>query len=187
MPNERAWNAATTEHEAAVAEFLVRIADIPAARWQTASAAEKWSPAEEALHVALAYEVGSAAVAGSGGMRLRISPMRAAIYRWTVLPVLLRTGKFPRGAPAPREVRPAGQEARALSRENVAGRLARAAAEAVRALRDADSRQPKVTFQHAYFGPLEPLASLRLLSVHTRHHARHLAAGREQPHHEGAA
>lgn len=175
MPSERAWGAALAEHEAALAEFLAQVDRVPPERWQLPAAPDKWSPAEEAYHVLMAYEFGLAAASGEAGMRLRVSPIQARIARWLVLPFVLRTNWFPRGAAAPREVRPPRMEAHALSARDLAERLRHVAAEAARAVRDADARRPPIYVVHAYFGALRPFPALRLMSSHTRHHARNLA------------
>ena len=161
-------------HRAALTDFRAQVSRIPADRWHVPPAANAWSPAEETLHVVLAYEVALASVSGGDGMRLRVSPVRAALLRWLFLPYLLRTGKFPRVA-APREIRPPGDEARTLTPIKVLERLDKVANAAAHALHNAALQTPKLRLTHAYFGALRPLTSLRLLSVHTRHHARRLA------------
>jgi hypothetical protein len=175
MPSERGWAAGLADHEVAVAEFRAQVAQVPPERWQAPAAEGKWSPAEEALHVALAYELALANLAGGVGMRLRVSPLRARLLRWFLLPQLLRTGKFPREVPAPREIRPSSDEAHTLTAPALLARLERAAQGAAEALHAAQGRRPPVRMVHAYFGALRPLTALRLLSAHTRHHARRLA------------
>lgn len=175
MPSERAWSAALAEHETVLAEFLAQVDRVPPERWRIPSAPDKWSPAEEAYHVLMAYEFGLSAAGGGAGMRLRVSPVQARVARWLVLPFVLRTGRFPRGAAAPREVRPPRTEAHALSAGELAERLRHVAAEAALAVRDADARRPPIHVVHAYFGALRPLPALRLMNAHTRHHTRNLA------------
>ena len=175
MPSERAWRAAFAEHEAAVADFLAQVHRVSPERWQVPVAPGKWSPAEEAYHVLLAYQFGLEALRSGAVMRLRVSPWQARVARWLLLPFLLRSGKFPRGVAAPREVRPATADAHALNAQDLVARLRQVAAEAAREVRTADARQPPILVVHAYFGPLRPLPALRFMSAHTRHHARHLA------------
>lgn len=172
MPGERAWRKAIVEHEAAVAELIEGIDRVPPERWFTPRAENKWSPAEEALHVAVSYEFGLASITEGKTMRLRVSPLRARLSRWLILPILIRTRIFPRGVPAPREVRPLREEAETLSPQAAAERLRRAAGEAIQAARAADASQPPVFVVHAYFGALRLLTALRVLTAHTRHHAR---------------
>jgi hypothetical protein len=173
---ERAWAAALAEHAAAVDELARQLGRVAPARWHEPVREHAWSPAEEALHVTLAYELARPAVQGSAGMRPRVSPARARLLRWLLLPALLRTGVFPRRVPAPREIRPDRAEAGALSAAALQARLRAAASDAAGALHDAGTRSPRIRVPHAYFGPLAPLVTLRLLSAHTRHHARRFAA-----------
>src|SRR5688500_5350243 len=101
----RAWQRALAEHDAAVAAFLGVVDAIPGSRWRLPSAPGKWSPADEVLHVVLSYEVALRGVRTGAGMRPRVSPMRARVLRWLVLPVMLNSTWFPR-ARAPVEIRP---------------------------------------------------------------------------------
>ncbi len=108
-------------------------------------------------------------------MRLRVSQPVALFSRIVILPVILTFKRFPRGARAPSEVAPDAAEARLLMPEEAATRLRRVADEAAAALRRAAAERPAPSMTHAYFGALSPYAALRLLSAHTRHHARALA------------
>ena len=136
----------------------------------------KWSPAEVVLHVTLSYEFARAAVTEGAAMRLRVPPVSAWLSRHLLLPLLLRTTTFPRGAASPTEVRPSSAEARTLTAASAGDRLARAAAMAASVLRSAEDRQPGFRVTHAYFGSLSPRIALRLLSAHTRHHVRQMNA-----------
>jgi hypothetical protein len=176
VADERAWAAALAEHQGAVDGVLAGVDRVAPARWWLPAAPGRWSPAEEVLHVALAYEFGCAAVTGGAAMRLRVPRLGAWFARRVLLPRLLRAGTFPRGAVSPPEVAPSPAEARALTAADARARLVRAADTAARLLRDAEGRRPAVRVTHAYFGPLAPRAALRLLSAHTRHHARRLEA-----------
>lgn len=158
------------DHDSTAQRFAARVRGISPDLWHVPPAPGRWSPAEEALHVALTYELGLAMLTGGAVMRPRVSPARALLLRWLVLPVMLRTHWFPR-AKAPAEVRP-GNEARDLSPAAVADRIERGAAALGIATRAAD---PGRRLIHAYFGSLTPLVALRLLCAHTRHHDRALA------------
>jgi hypothetical protein len=91
-----------------------------------------------------------------------------------ILPAVLATHRFPRGARSPREVVPGAAEASMLLPDAAARRLRDAAEQAAEELRHAAARRPVPRLTHAYFGPLAPLATLRLLTAHTVHHARDL-------------
>lgn len=172
MAPSRAWAAALEEHDQVLAEYLTRLRSVPMERWHEPAAEGKWSPAEEALHLVLAYEIGITGCTGGSGMRLMVPPAWAWLSRTVMLPVILRTRSFPRGARAPREVRPASLDARGMTKGVLEARLRQVATDAAQAIRAADERRPMPRLVHAYFGPLTPLTTLRLLSAHTRHHAR---------------
>lgn len=168
----RAWARALREHDAAIAAFTDVVAAIPEHRWHRPAAPGKWSVAEEVLHVTLAYEVALRGVRTGAGMRARVSPVRARLLRWVVLPVMVRSSWFPR-ARAPVEVRPpANADDTELAPHGLRARLERAAAE-VRS--EVPAAHPGMRFHHAYFGNLAPRQAMRMLAAHTRHHARALA------------
>lgn len=178
MPREaavqvsRAWRRALGEHDASVAAFVSVVRGIPDDRWALPRAPGKWSPAEEVLHVALAYEVAVRGVQTGAGMRSRVSPARARLLRWLVLPVMLESNWFPR-AKAPAEIRPPrpGEGDVDLTRDV----LLRRVEEQARVVRDQlPSSPPALRFHHAYFGALRPRQAMRMLAAHTRHHTRAL-------------
>lgn len=173
---ERRWAAALAEHEAVVRAFQAQCAAIAPGDWQRSPAPGKWSPAAVALHICRAYELGRNAAAGGSSMRMLVPPAVAWLARVLLLPFFLATKTFPRGARAPAEVVPDAAEARALQQSAAAARLERVSREAAAALRAAARMRPVPTARHAYFGVLTPYAAMRLLSAHTRHHARGLAA-----------
>ncbi len=166
------WQDAVAEHARTVTEFEGRAAAVPARLWTVPRAPGKWTPAQEVLHVALAYEYGVSAVQGTAAMRLHVPALAAWFARTFILPRILRTGRFPRGADAPDVVRP---DAGAVPEDPAAGaaRVRRAADAALAALRGA-ADDPAVRVPHAYFGPMRPLDTVRLVTLHTRHHARNL-------------
>lgn len=168
--DRRAWADAMEEHEAVLRAYVARANAVPDERWTTPLAAGKWSAAEEALHLVLAYEQGLPAAIDGGGMRLVSSPITAWFARTLYLPIMLRARTFPRNAPAPREVRPKAAAAGAISKNQLVSRLEATAGTAAIALRDAAHRTPGLRVMHAYFGALSPLTALRLLNAHTRHH-----------------
>lgn len=173
-PSSRAgaWAAAVREHDLVLRDYVQRLRVIHDEQWRAPRAEGKWSVAQEALHVAMAYEIGIAACEGSVGMRLVSPPVVAWLSRNLLLPVMLRLRFFPPNAPAPRELRPKEADADAIPRDDLIARLLMSADRATSALREADGRRPSIHVMHAYFGPLRPLAAFRLLTAHTRHHAR---------------
>ena len=105
-------------------------------------------------------------------MRLVSPPVVAWLSRTLLLPVMLRLRFFPPNAPAPRELRPKEADTADFTRDELIARLLMSADRATSALREADGRRPSIRVMHAYFGALRPLAAFRLLTAHTRHHAR---------------
>ena len=175
MSEERGWHAALDEHDMAVRELMATCGRIPLDRWHRSPAPGKWSPSGVVLHLCRAYEVGREAADGGPGMRLLVSPSRAWALRTLLLPVILRTQRFPRGVRAPREVVPLDATSARPTPDEALTRLEHVAREAAIALRRAADGRPVPRMMHAYFGPLGPRAALRVLSAHTRHHARALA------------
>lgn len=103
-------------------------------------------------------------------MGLVVPPVAAWFAGHVLLPLALRTHRFPRGAVAPPEVRPSPCDALGLTPRDASAQLAVIATHAAAALHTADHDRPSVRVDHAYFGALPPCTALRLLSAHTRHH-----------------
>lgn len=178
----RRWAAALDEHRRRVDDCASRIPLVPPARWTEPRAPGKWSFAEEALHVAQVYEVLLAEIGGAAGMRVRFPPWRVALFRHGVLPVLMALGRLPRNVRAPREVRPELTEATRATPGEAAERVRQRAAAVEEALASALGRArgsgtTAACVTHPFFGPLEPVEALRFLSLHTKHHSRHLPPG----------
>lgn len=172
MTTPRRWTRALAEHDQVVHGFLEAIGRVETVQWHQPRAPGKWSPAALTLHVCEAYAFGRDAARGGPGMRLRVPPAVARASRLVLLPLSLLTRQFPRGADAPAEVVPDLEQAGAMTPRSAADRLSALAAEAAVALRQAP---PATRLTHAYFGPLSPYTTLRLLSAHTRHHTSGLA------------
>jgi hypothetical protein len=161
------------EHRAVVADAVTVIAALPPTLWSRPLGPNRWTFAAMSLHIGQAYEFGRDAALRGDAMRLRVPAFAAWIARWTLLPLSLASERFPRGARAPREVRPDEEFALTLTPTDSAARLAARAAEALGALHAADA---SLRVQHAYFGPIPALTALRVLSAHTRHHTGGLRA-----------
>jgi uncharacterized damage-inducible protein DinB len=169
------WRDALAEHEVEVRAFRDALARVPAERWHAPPMPGKWSAAELVLHVTRSYEMGAAAMEGGPGMRLRVPRPVAWFARTVLLPRMLDARRFPRGAESPGEVVPGRDEAGRTTPASADARLAVAARDACASLRRAATAPRPPRFTHAYFGALPPLAVVRLLSAHTRHHAGQLA------------
>jgi hypothetical protein len=165
--------AAIAQHRAAVERYLRTAAVVPAESWNEPAAAGKWSADEVTTHLRLALEALARELSGGPPMKVIPSPLWARIYRWTILPRILATGRFPR-ARAPREIRPAGP---ALPREESLARLRAAADAADRICVDAGAHRAT----HPYFGRIRVEAMLRLFARHTEHHERQVVAVERRP------
>jgi hypothetical protein len=165
------WEVLLSDHAAAVKQFREAARRWESSTWTQPLAPGKWSPAEVTSHVTEAYQTLRTELGGGAGMRLLGSPLQRWVLRRTLLPRLCRGKPFPPGVRAPRETRPREVEedlALALSKLDT---LAMAFAQEL----TTQAAARKVRLTHAYFGSLSARQGLRLLIVHTRHHARQLA------------
>jgi hypothetical protein len=165
------WAGVLAAHAAAAEEFAARAAAVPAERWREPRAPGKWSPAQETHHIVLAYEVLLRELRGGRGMRLRLSSWQRLLLRWLVMPRLLRTGRFPRGVGAPRELRPSERTA---EQGALVGRLRRHATEFASVMARTEETTPGRKLTHPFFGSLSLAETVRMCEVHVRHHAAHL-------------
>lgn len=170
------WTVAEREHHEEVAAFVAALRAVPTDRWHHRADPARWTAAELVLHVITAYELGEGVSRGEPGMALRLPRWRAWLLRTFALPRIFASRRFPKDAPAPREVRPDPDVAAQLTPAVAIARLEAAAEAARHVLRTAG---PDAGMVHAYFGRLAPLQTLRLLSAHTRHHTLGLRARSE--------
>jgi hypothetical protein len=168
----RDWSRLLADHSAAVEEYLIVAGRISADGWVRPLASGRWTPAEVTSHVLEAYRVLRAELAGADGMRMLGSRLQRWVLRYTVLPRLLAGRPFPPGIRAPRETRPRD----VLEDRHAALRALGELAEAFTQELTSQAAGGTIRLTHAYFGPLSPRQGLRLLAVHTRHHAHQLAA-----------
>jgi DinB superfamily len=166
------WAALVAGHSRAIQEFALTAGQVPSQLWNQPISAGKWTPAQTANHLIESYRVLRGELGGAPGMQLRLSPVKRWVLRRTLLPRILTTGSFPAGARAPRETRPGetvgdpGSCIRALTTE----------AEGFVQELSEKTGAGRVRLTHAYFGRMSARQSLLLVTVHTRHHARQLAA-----------
>jgi hypothetical protein len=156
------------DHAAAVEEFFHRAAQVTSPRWDTPRADGKWTPAQEVLHVVLSYEAFTRELRGGAGMRPYGNRFKRLIWRAIGLTWILVRKKIPRGARAPREVRPPDgphDQAKLLAdfRERTA--------EFESVFRDAMASNPSKSVTHPYFGAVDLINAIKVVTVHTRHHA----------------
>jgi hypothetical protein len=154
-----------------VATFLSLAVRLDEEQATTPRASGKWTPIQEATHLALTYREYTAVFRGGTEFELLVPSERAARYKVTVLPRILGEDWFPSGAAAPERVRPE------LPPAGLAPALAEleAAREEFHAeVRRRGTADPARTWNHPYFGPLELAELLELLTQHAYHHARFL-------------
>lgn len=163
---------ARADHQRELREFLSAARAVSPERWNQAPDAAHWSPAQIAEHVRMTYEVVSVQFNGGAGIRVRSPWWLRPVLRWRFLPRILETGVFPRGAKAPREIRPSDGP---FDRETVLNALEHAAT-ATESLFVSRWNDPTCQMTHHVFGALNPSLGARLVTVHTQHHARQLRA-----------
>jgi hypothetical protein len=168
----RDWAALVARHSAAVEEFLHSSRRIPSAHWTQPLGPGKWTPAEITSHLCESYQILRQELAGGPGMQLRLRWYHRWVFRYTLLPRILSSGNFPTGARAPRETRPRKVT---LDPKTALLALSTQADAFVQELSDR-ARGGRVRLTHAYFGSMSARQSLILVTVHTAHHARQLAA-----------
>jgi len=156
---------AAAEHRAAIEDAARAIEAQPPASWAVARDGGKWSPAEIAEHLAQSYEPLFEELAGRAGFQIRLPWWKRRLVRFSVLPKIF-AGRFPKGAPAPRESRPKGFAATpAEAARRLRGSAARFETEVTEA-----HRTRRVRLMHPYFGKLTAPQTFRLLAVHAAHH-----------------
>jgi hypothetical protein len=166
------WATLVARHSAAVEGFLLTSRRIAPEHWTQPLAPGKWTPAEITSHLTESYQVLRGELAGRPGMQLRLRRLQRWVLRYTVLPRILSTGIFPEGARAPRETRP---RAVTLDAKTALQAFSTQADGFIQELSDR-ARGGRVRLTHAYFGSMSARQSLILVTVHTAHHARQLAA-----------
>jgi hypothetical protein len=168
------WHAVVEEHQVALAAYLDTAARVPDGAWTRPWSAGKWTPAQITEHLTMTYRVFIGEVNGGPAMKLKLTPFRRRMLKLLMLPHMLFHRTFPRGARAPREVRPPDDaplpaKAEALARMRELGE--RFEREVVRARAGGWNH---VT--HPYFGEIDLTRGLRLCAVHIEHHQRQLAS-----------
>ena len=166
MAEDARWQRTKEEHAGAVSAFLAAAEAVPEARWNEARGEGKWSPAQIAEHLRLTYATVSRDLRGETGFRVRVGPLRLLVLRLTVLRRMLRERAFPKGAPAVREVRPAGGP---FDRQPTLAGLRAEAESFMRGLDTLPGRRAR-RFTHPFFGRLAPQQGLELMVLHTHHH-----------------
>jgi DinB family protein len=165
---EKRLEALLRDHRAAVREFVDRANAITDSRWLVPRGEGKWTPAQETKHLILAYEAFSRDLRGEKGMSLRGTPFRRLVWRIVGLTSILWRERIPIAVRAPREARPDWE---AAPRAELVPRLEACADEFNALFTSAWRTNPRRRVTHPFFGTLSLEHSIRMNSVHTRHHA----------------
>lgn len=153
-----------SSHREALLAFIATSEALARDDWNTPRAGDKWSPAQVAEHLRMTYVTLSSELTGQGGFRIRTASWQRMLFRFRYLRSILRHGRFPRGVPATREIRPAAgpydrQEQLSALRE-----------ECERFLAAVSAAPASANLTHAFLGRLPLLDGLRFATQHIRHH-----------------
>lgn len=161
------WDSAVALHAESAAAFAQTAEAIAPEAFTAPVAPGKWSPAQIVDHLIRSYDGLLQELAGGAGPEVKTKPWQRAVLRWTLVPRILRGAGFPRGARAPREIRPA---------ESPADRASLLAAFRERrdrfdaAIRRAREERPHAKLTHAYFGSYPLADALLMCARHIDHH-----------------
>lgn len=158
------------DHREALLAFVATAQGLSLEAWNAARAGDKWSPAQIAEHLRLTYVAVRAELAGQGGLRVRTKWWQQRLFRLLFLPRILKQGRFPKGVPAMREIRPAGGP---FDRAQVLAALQSEGEGFIAAVRTSTGKE-RVT--HPYLGPLGVDDGVRFLTQHLRHHHAQMGA-----------
>ncbi|HEX8903733.1 MAG TPA: DinB family protein [Longimicrobiaceae bacterium] len=173
VPAERddpRWDEAVEEHRAALAAFLDVAEGLSDEAWRSPWGPGKWTRAQVAEHLALAYEALLRELATGEGMRTRVPPWRQRLLRWVVLPHVLFHRSFPVRVASPREVRPPEPT---MPRPQLLRRM-RELGERFEQEHDRARRGGGGSLTHPYFGRVGPVKAMRFVAVHIEHHTRQI-------------
>jgi hypothetical protein len=172
MSAESRWQAALSEHQAALAAYAGAVRALGDDAWTRPWSQGKWTPAQITEHLTLGYRAFLREARGEGGMKMKVFGVRRRLLRWFLLPHILFHRAFPLKAVSPREIRPAEGSP---DREAALAELLATAAEAEHAIQAARGR-PGAVLTHPYFGGIELGRGLRFAAVHVEHHTRQVRA-----------
>jgi len=156
-----------TDHAAAVRDFAALAAAISADQWNVERAPGKWTPAQEAKHLALGYGAFVRDLRGGPTLRLKGRWWQRRLWRWRVLPRILDSGRIPYAARAPREARPPDRPG---DQSELLAELGTQVAQFEATVIEMQRSQPRRRVTHPYFSVLTLSQLVRLCTVHTRHH-----------------
>lgn len=166
MASRAVFEAVLAEHRSSVESFLSAAEAVPEAQWMRPVAEGKWSPGQITEHLSLSLEAVAREVRGEYAMPFRLSWWKRLWVRQRYLPDILERKRFPSGARAPRDLRPAGV---AAPRGEALARL-RAADAAIARVYAENPRAAGRRLRHPYFGALTTPDFFSVISLHALHH-----------------
>jgi hypothetical protein len=170
MSREARWTRSRDQHRAALEAYAAAARALGSDRWTEPRSEGKWTPAQLTEHLTLSYRAFLQELRGGEPMRMRVSGFRLPLLRWLLLPHILFHRTFPRGAVAPRELRPAEGSDDA---ETALAELFALGTECELEI-DAARARPRAVITHPYFGAIDAVRALRFQAVHLEHHTRQL-------------
>lgn len=171
----RDWEGLRADHRRAADAFAAAASAVTEPDWQRTGAQGQWSAGQIGEHLVLTYEAVLRELAGNPGMKVRTGFWLRRLIRFRYLGMILRDGRFPRGAQAVREIRPSAEP---RSRDRVVPEFLSLAARFDDELTRARAAG-RARMTHPIFGTLGAGQTLRFLTVHIDHHRGQLP-GRHQ-------
>ena len=169
--NEQRWRELLDDHAASAREFIAKAERVSAAQWLVPRAEGKWTPAQEARHLILAYDALLRDAGGTGKMRLKGNALKRRIWRLIGLTSILWRKRIPVAARAPKEARPEWEPAPASELLPV---FHSRVSEFTEKIVHLQKNEPGKRFTHPYFGDIAIEQTLVFLAVHNSHHAKFL-------------
>jgi hypothetical protein len=157
----------TTEfssHRDALRKFIDTAEALTLDDWNASRGPDKWSPAQVTEHLRMTYVTLSRELAGHGGFRIRTSFWQRTALRLRHLRSVLEHGRFPKGVPATREIRPPSGP---YDRQQLLSALQE---EGERFLAYVFAAKQSAMLTHPFLGRLPLLDGLRFATQHIRHH-----------------
>jgi len=170
MTKDEQWQSALKQHADSIRSFADTAAAIDESVWLRSISAGKWSPAEIAEHLRLAYEVLLREINEGAGLKIRTNWFVRQYIRLAILPGIFKRRRLPTGAKAPREVRPT----KVIEDRSEALRQLLALAEQFEAELSKRRHAKGTHLTHHLFGRLNILQGLRFCAIHVDHHCRQL-------------
>jgi hypothetical protein len=161
-------DALLRDHGGAVREFIDRANAVAEPQWLVPRGEGKWTPAQETLHLVLTYDSFLRDLRGEDTLALRGTPLRRFLWRTIGLTTVLWRKRIHVAVRAPREVRPEWIETpRVALVADFESRARDFEALFARAWRE----EPRRRMTHPLFGAVALDPAIRLITVHTLHHA----------------